>query len=254
MRDRRQYHKEYYLRKKQALNLISTDSTHVNPGSTQQDENEIKQINITLKDSTHVNQPCEIVKNGFRVPKHLGLIIALVVFILANTSFLVYEQLRFYVLKGYSFKYAFFISVLSETAVVFLSYFATHAKTVLKKTQIHLTLLLTVACLFSIIGLGVNRNQAQAQKNYEIASVLREEIGFLKNEVLQKPHLKSKLLKREDDLISHLQTQEIQEGWEFEFYTLTALRILSIFWNIIFAGALAKILLDKTSNPQKFLI
>jgi hypothetical protein len=231
--------REYYRQKKEAakvgMTLISSNggenhvSTTFKPGFEQADKPLVEQGLTDFK--------------PFKPTKDHIAAVVLCAFILANTAFLVNEQIRYYLTKGYTVWYALFVALLSEVSVILLAFFGKWA-TGWRKVQVYLTLMASLFCTLSVVYLGIDRTQSEEQKNAEIIALMREEIEVIRPLLLEKPKLAPRLLKKEEDLRTFLQANRIAIG-PFETWVLTFIRVLSLLWNIVFAGLVGGLIKGK---------
>lgn len=221
--DRKDYHRQYYLKRKQ-LKLINNPSHN----------NLQKNVENRLK---------AISKKPFvsGVISYYSTLAALLVFILFNSAFLVNEQLRFYLLKGYSQSYGIFVSLLCEVAVVMLSFFSARIEGK-RRLKILTVLFLTVACVLGTIVLGIMRDDAKARQTEEISELLKKELSIVEKQVEDNPKLFPKLLKKEAELRNFLTANEVVNV-TYETILLSMIRALAIAWNVIVSWFLGKAIL-----------
>lgn len=221
MTDRKDYHRQYYLKRKQ-LKLVNNPPRNL--------------VEKPLK-----AKPVKTFNLG-KIPHYLT-IASLLIFIFFNSAFLVNEQLRFYLLKGYSESYGIFISVLCEIAVVMLSFIASGWE--FRKTHSRLKVLavlfLTIACVLGTIVLGIVRDDSKAKQTEEISDLMRKELSIIEKQVEENPKLSPKLLKKETELRNFLTDNEIHSVAR-ETFVMSIIRALAIFWNMIFASFLGTLL------------
>ena len=218
MRDRRDYMREY-REKKKTKDMVT--ATGYEPEQTFEGE-AIEKI------------PASLISARFGVVFPTCL---LVLFMFANSGFLVYEQTRFYVLKGWPENYGIFVSVLSEISAIVLSFFASLTRDFWQKIKILTLLFLTVCCILSTIALGISHTASYEEKNAEIAGLMREEISRLHGADASP----AKLAKKKTELENFLEKHEIGKNVTRETFVLAFMRVLAVFWNIAFAGFLAGI-------------
>lgn len=192
-----------------------------------------------------VTNACEHLEPQANTRKGIAIFL-LIFFFAANTSYLVYEQVSFYALKGRSMFYAVSVSVLCETAVLILSFYYARTTDFWVKLRVGISLALTIACILCVIFLGIDFTENSNKKNAEIAELMRSEIATIKKQVEEHPKLENKLVKKEEALGLFLKGNDVSFS-VLESFVMIALRILSLSWNVIFATLLA-VLLSKNQS------
>lgn len=215
-KDRKEYQRQYYLNKKLKVNNDST-------------------IEKMFKPKSHKAFNFNSIKNNYLT------CLILFIFIVANSTFLINEQLRFYVIKGYTISYAIFVSILCELAVIILSISISYTANKWKRVQIATLLFLTISAILGTIIIGILRDQSKDETKAEISGLLRKELLAIEQQALNNPKLSGKLLKKEAELRSFLISNEIVGNVTRETFILSFIRILAVFWNVIFASLIGTI-------------
>lgn len=210
MSDRKEYHAEYYKRRKALRSVPMDQQSTIDP---QQPVIVQQQVPQPMDEKTQSEEQKELKKRRPAKPRgqikpmqheqintvnirRVVYISTLTIFLLANTAFLVNEQVRFFELKGNSTFYSFFVSILSEAAVILLSFFYAQARGVAQKIKLGVLLAFTVATIISIICLGVEKSQSREEKNADISALFKSEIESLKEQALTNPKNTPKVEKK----------------------------------------------------------
>lgn len=170
---------------------------------------------------------------------------ALVTFVATNTAFLVAEQISFYEMKGYDFAYSTFIACLTEVAAVFLAFFGTWYR----RPLVASLLIPTLAMIFSVIFMGLERKEVGEDLNSRNAVLLQDGIAIIKSQIAATEKqieegknmqgaltkLQNRLLEKQDELRLVPQTH----GTPKELWVMAALRVLAILWNLAFSSLIA---------------
>jgi uncharacterized membrane protein len=165
----------------------------------------------------------------------------LILFISANTWFLVHEQMRFYIAHGWSEYYSFFVSILAEVAIIFLSVGWGMSSERKDKLNFFVLLILTVLCVLGVIVLGIQKEGADSDRKLEIEEILRKDLKMLKEQE-DSPKVIAKIAKKETELLRTLQANT-SKNVPHETFFLTILRVISMLWNVLFCSYLPKLLI-----------
>jgi hypothetical protein len=181
----------------------------------------------------------------YREPLRVLAAFATVLAIVCITLFLVREQMGFYVSKGYSTFDALFISLICELVVILLSFY-TATQQGWRKAQSGILLAATVTAVLWVIAAGVQRKQSQDESQGEIIGSIKKEIESLERlKADSRPDtwsgLNKKWLNAERELRKQLESSPTVTHATEEFYALAVIRILAMFWNILFSATLARL-------------
>jgi ABC-type multidrug transport system fused ATPase/permease subunit len=228
------------------------ENLRVTPVTELQEPEKHSMITVCSHNVTAHEQPVTVFKRAFST--YIAAL-CLVLFLILNTSFLIKEQINFYELKGNTFSYSLFVATLTEIAAIFLSFYGTWYR----RPILFALLAPTLALIFAVIFLGLERKQDTETTTSKQSEILAEEIGLLKS---QKANVEKQIeegknlqtaLQRLQNRLEYKQEEYrhslVTRGSNMELWVLAALRILAIVWNIAFASLIAFIWKGASSTP-----
>ena len=236
--NRKEYMREYYAKRKQVLvnksqQQVNSQNSTLNPPQQQ------VQTELNLVPTKSFN-----FQHSYKDWVQLLTFLILLIFVITNTSFLVNEQVRFYIMRGESFSYAIFISLLLEFAAILLAFFS------VGRPILFIALIPTLIAIFLTIFLGIERSYSDEILRNKISGVLEEEISILKE---QKNKLQDKG-KDTEKILQKIQSKQeelrgkLYETHDNELWILAFIRGLAMIWNVIFSIILAKNIKSLKSN------
>ena len=276
IQDRKDYQKQYYQANKERLRLKrmgkdgvgsiglfdgQSESKFVDQKSLFEkpveniEELRSQQIKSIVDSTSQVkklssNVEIESVENSNRY-----LSTAILIFLVANTVFLVHEQTVFFLMKKYSLTQAIYFSVLMESALLLLSFLASYVRNKIMKLCYYVLLVLSIVVSSLIVCSSVEkRDQQEVQASERIQSLKKqikalerqEAIALANIEALDPEKYPSKRGRLVDSLQAGvakelakkreiLNSAEVGGLIEGETTVMKWMRLLAIAWNVIFA-------------------
>ena len=239
--DRKAYLKSYYERNKERLKEKKIMQPEIYPTPPL-----FQQLNVENSASFKLNLT------------HLNIIV-LALFLLCNTFFLTYEQVSFYRLKSYNIYESIFFSILTESAILLLSFFSSFMQELKWKIVLRTLLLFSVIAVAFVINAGVEKKASVEQKNSTTIQLLTDELNTLKQleqktiENIEAWDAKTHRSKREallrefdqgirkkiDEKGRELSQLNLSENIQHETDIMQWLRFIALAWNVVLGQLLA---------------
>ncbi len=185
--NRSDYQRRYYLANKERLKErrqpMPSNMINLFEQAVEKEQPSIQQ-SVTVEPTVETKSDVEPVKNPPPPVERLWLStyllsFAVLVFVLANTFFLVHEDVTFFLLKKYTWNQAIFFGILIESALLLLAFLAGKASGIFRKLLLYLVLGVSIFVNAKIVCLSVEKRDLVETQTSDKAKDLRKEIETL---------------------------------------------------------------------------